>query len=353
MSENGTLVWGDIQAAPGEYETGMVKVAELSHRGPVMMPVMIVNGTKPGPRLWLNGTIHGDELNGPMAIRNVLPKLDPAKLAGAVIATPISNPLAFQARQKNTPQDSLDMDMQFPGDPNGTLSQRLAHLLFEQIRRMATHLVDFHTLGTPYDALPYTVFKRPPAASADVCDQAERMARMFGGTAHCRVDLGGNLNELPGNVAGFLDVQCLKHGIPAFMTELGSGGHIQPDMVSFGEQGIFALLRDLEMWPEAPDASEASDASAGSEAAPHSQTITITRRRFLYADHGGIVIDSAPSGSVVKPGELVCRIVDMFGTVQEIRADQEMYIIASRKNPPVDTGDRVAFVGIEWQEDGE
>ncbi|GIQ65238.1 hypothetical protein PACILC2_38060 [Paenibacillus cisolokensis] len=341
MSADRTIAWGEVEAAPGEFAAGMVKVAELSHRGPILMPVMIVNGARPGPCLWLNGAVHGDELNGPMAIRNLLPKLDPQKMAGAVIATPISNPLAFQARQKNTPQDGLDMDMQFPGDPNGTLSQRLAHHLFEQIRRLATHLVDFHTLGTHYDALPYTVFKRLPSASAEVCDQAERLARVFGGTAHCRVDLGGSLNELPGNVAGFLDVQCLKHGIPAFMTELGSGGHIQPDMVSFGERGIASILHELGIWPEAP------------AAAPQARSITITRRRFLYADHGGLVVDSAPSGSVVKRGELVCRIVDMFGTVQEIRAEQDMYIIASRKNPPVDTGDRVAFVGLEWQEDEE
>lgn len=343
MSEDRNIAWGELEAAPGEYAAGMVKVAELSHGGSVQMPVMIVNGTKPGPRLWLNGAIHGDELNGPMAIRGLLPRLDPQKLAGAIIATPISNPLAFHARQKNTPQDGLDMDMQFPGDAKGTLSQRLAHLLFEQIRRLATHLIDFHTLGTPYDALPYTVFKRMPAAETDVCDQAERMARVFGGTAHCRVDLGGNLNELPGNVAGFLDVQCLKHGIPAFMTEIGSGGHIQPDMVAFGERGIMAVLHDLGMWPEKPDALETASAA---------KPLTLTRRRFLYADHGGIVTDSAPSGSIVKQGELICRIVDMFGTVQEVRAEQDTYIIASRKNPPVDTGDRVAFVGIEWQEDG-
>lgn len=344
MSGDRVITWGELTAAPGEFKAGMVKVAELSHRGTVEMPVLIANGAKPGPRLWLNGAVHGDELNGPMAMRNLLPQLDLNKLSGAVIATPISNPLAFHAKQKNTPQDGLDMDMLFPGDPNGTLSQRLAHLLFEQIRRLATHLIDFHTLGTFYDALPYTVFKRLPGSAADVCDQAERMARAFGGTAHCRVDLGGSLSELPGNVSGFLDVQCLKHDIPAFMAEIGSGGHIQPDMVSFGERGIMAVLHDLGMWPEAPGEPELAACAS---------PLTITKRKFLYADHGGLVTDSAPSGRIVKQGDLICRIVDMLGTVQEVRAEQDTYIIATRKNPPVDTGDRVAFVGIEWQEDGQ
>jgi predicted deacylase len=350
MSRENTIEWGELKASPGQYVTGMVKVAQLSNGGVIQMPVLIVNGAKPGPRLWLNGAIHGDELNGPMAIRNLLPRLDPQKLSGAVIATPISNPLAFHARQKNTPQDGLDMDMQFPGDPKGTLSQRLAHLLFEQIRVTATHLIDFHTLATPFDAQPYTVFKRLPAASSDVCEQAERMARIFEGTTHCRVDLGGSVNELPGNVTGFLDVQCLLHGIPAFMAEIGSGGHIQSEMVEFGERGIEAVLHELGMWPSKPEPAKLSDElGAALLASPR----TMTRRRFLYTDHGGLVTDSAPSGTIVKQGELICRIIDMLGTIQEIRAEQDMYIIASRKNPPVDTGDRVAFVGLEWQNGGE
>lgn len=344
MKGNQTFIWGDIKAEPGQYAAGKVPVAELSHGSPVFIPVLVVNGAKPGPCLWLNGAVHGDELNGPMAIRNLLPTLDPGKLSGMVVATPISNPFAFQARQKNTPQDGLDMDMQFPGDPRGTLSQRLAHVLFEQVRAHADYLLDFHALGTPYDAKPYTVFKRVPGVADEVCDRAERMARVFGGTAHCRVDLGGNLSELPGNVKGFLDVQCLLNGIPAFMAEIGSGGHIQPDMVALGERGIVAIMHDLGMWPEPP-------VTTG-QVAPHvpEHPVTLTRRKFIYTDRGGIVTDSAPSGTFLRKGELVCRIVDMFGTVKEITADEDMYIIAHRENPPVDTGDRVAFVGVEWEE---
>lgn len=346
MRDGRTIVWGDIKAEPGQFAAGNVKVAEMSHGSPVFIPVLIVNGARPGPRLWLNGAVHGDELNGPMAIRNLLPKLDPQKLTGTVIATPISNPFAFQARQKNTPQDGLDLDMQFPGDPKGMLSQRIAHTLFTQIRSHADYLVDFHTLGTYYDAKPYTVFKRIPGTSDEICDRAERMARVFGGTAHCRVDLGGSLNELPGNVKGFLDVQCLLHGIPAFMAEIGSGGLIQPDMVELGIRGIFAIMHDLGMWPEAPETSD--------RLKPYlpERPVTLTRRKFLYTDHGGLVTDCAPSGTFVRQGELICRIVDMFGTVEDIRAEQDTYIIAIRKNPPVDTGDRVAFVGTEWKEEG-
>lgn len=333
------IQWDHLIAEPGQSVSGYVKVGELSNWATVEMPVMIVNGVEEGPVLWLNGAIHGDELNGPMAIREVFPQLDPAKLKGAVIATPVSNPYAWQARRKNTPQDELDMDMQFPGNPKGTLSQRLPYYLFEKIKTYATHLIDFHSLGTPYDALPYTVYKKVPNDQVGASEQGERMARAFGGSVHCCVDLNGNLNELPGNVAGFLDVQCLMHGIPAFMTELGSGGQIQQDMVDYGQRGIWAVLHELGMWTEAP------------EPPVHTQTKTLTKRKFIYADRGGLVVQQAPSGSIVRKGERICSIIDMFSVVQEVLAEEDTYIIASRKNPPVDAGDRVAFVGVEWRED--
>ncbi len=327
---------GHLSAARGEFVSGYLPIAEMSHGGVVSIPVFLVNGARPGPTLWLNGAVHGDELNGPMAIRSLVPGLDPQRLTGRIVATPISNPLAFQARQKNTPQDGLDLDMQFPGDPHGTLSQRMAATLFGHIRAHATHLIDCHTLGSHYQAEPYTVFKRLPDSSPEVCDEAERLARAFGATVHCRVDFGGSLSELPGNTKGFLDVQGMLHGIPAFMIEVGNGGEIDPEMVAWTERGLLAVLHALSMWPEEPEASPVTDPP------------TITRRRFLYADRGGLCVDTAPPGSVVPQGELICRIVDMMGTLQEVRAEQDVYIIARRRNPPVDQGDRIAFVGLEW-----
>lgn len=397
MSENHVISWDDIRAEAGQKASGLITVAELSHGGAVKMPVLIINGAAPGPCLWLNGAIHGDELNGPIAIRSIMHRLDPAELAGSVIATPISNPLALQARQKNTPQDGFDLDMQFPGNPEGTLSQRMAAILFGQIKRRATVLIDFHTLGSYFSALPYTVFKRVPTAEDAVCDQAEALARVFDGSAHCRVDLGGTLSELPGNVAGFLDVQCLQHGIPAFMAEIGTGGLLEREMVAFGERGIAAVLAKLGMMstaaaaalaestartaPEAaalagmaagttPEAAKTAERTAPEAEAPAvakagetpaavnaasglpERKPTVTSRRFLYANHGGLAIDMAPAGAFLQPGDRICRIVDMFGTVEDVRADQPLYVIANRRNPPVDSGDRIAFVGTVWDEEG-
>ena len=45
-------------------------------------PVLVVNGSKPGPNLCLTGAVHGDELNGIEIIRRTMYDLEPDKLSG-------------------------------------------------------------------------------------------------------------------------------------------------------------------------------------------------------------------------------------------------------------------------------
>lgn len=67
------------------------------------IPVMIVNGAKPGPNLWVQGCIHGDEYDGAWAVVELVNSLDPAELSGAFIGMPALNIGGFQARQRTNP----------------------------------------------------------------------------------------------------------------------------------------------------------------------------------------------------------------------------------------------------------
>lgn len=95
----------------------------------------------------MNGTVHGDELNGSYAAWELSRELDPEKMSGTFIVTPICNPIAFEARNKISAIDSMDMDTAFPGDPKGMLTQRIAYVIYEEIRKHAKALISFHTNG--------------------------------------------------------------------------------------------------------------------------------------------------------------------------------------------------------------
>ena len=60
------------------------------------------------------------------------------KMSGTFIVTPICNPTAFGSKEtKISAIDSMDMDTAFPGDPKGMLTQRIAYVIYEEIRKHA------------------------------------------------------------------------------------------------------------------------------------------------------------------------------------------------------------------------
>jgi hypothetical protein len=72
------------------------------------------------------------------AIRHVFHTLDPDQMIGTFIGIPVANPLAYAARTRATPSsiDGLNLARVFPGDPEGTLTRRLAHHLLALVERL-------------------------------------------------------------------------------------------------------------------------------------------------------------------------------------------------------------------------
>ena len=77
---------GGVAIPPGQRLQMDLPVARLPTATWLSLPIEVVVGRLPGPRVWLSAAIHGDELNGVEIIRRVLEKLDPDALTGAVIA---------------------------------------------------------------------------------------------------------------------------------------------------------------------------------------------------------------------------------------------------------------------------
>ena len=313
-----------------------VDVGQLAHQAVIKTPVIVVCGKKEGPTLWINGTVHGDELNGSYAAWELAGEIDTGELAGNLIVTPVCNPIAFEARNKISAIDSMDMDTAFPGDPEGMLTQRIAYIIYKEIKATATALINFHTMATPYKANPYTVRKLVPGVDKSVNDIAESMQRAFGVKTNCLVDLGGATNELPGVTNGALDITCMKDGIPAFMGEMGQGGKIEDAYVDVAKRGITNVMIVLKM--------------LSGEISEPDERVLITKRKFLRTDLGGMMRMAAAPGDTLKGGDTLYRIHYYGDHVQDIPVKTDSYIIGSRENPVVSTGDRVAFVGTEWSE---
>ncbi|HKJ20167.1 MAG TPA: succinylglutamate desuccinylase/aspartoacylase family protein, partial [Woeseiaceae bacterium] len=129
------------EIAPGSSQRLAWSATELFEGVPVSTPVLVVNGSLPGPNLCLTAAVHGDELNGIEMVRRVLHDIDPDKLSGAVIGVPIVNVQGFRRGSRYLP-DRRDLNRYFPGNPNGSAAARIAYALFTNVIAHCDALVD-------------------------------------------------------------------------------------------------------------------------------------------------------------------------------------------------------------------
>jgi len=117
---------GTASAKPGEISTGRLEVGEGRDGGTVGLPVAVVNGARDGDRLYLQAASDGDEVNGVGVVTQVVPRLDPASLAGSVIVVGIVNYHGFLVGEHRNPIDDTKLNRSYPGSHDGTSSERIA-----------------------------------------------------------------------------------------------------------------------------------------------------------------------------------------------------------------------------------
>ncbi len=82
---------------PGKAARIALDFCELADGARIKIPAIVANGTRPGPRLYIGATIHGDEVVGAAIVAKLMAEIDPEALAGSIVAIPVQHPLAFQA----------------------------------------------------------------------------------------------------------------------------------------------------------------------------------------------------------------------------------------------------------------
>jgi predicted deacylase len=132
---------------PGAKGHGCIVLPEFFADGQsVEIPFIVVNGSRPGSRLYIQVAQHGSEVQGLDAVRRLLEKLDEAEMAGELVYC-LPNPLAFRESSRATIFDPApgDMNRVWPGSPSGSPVERMAHAVWTKLVSGADAVVDLHT----------------------------------------------------------------------------------------------------------------------------------------------------------------------------------------------------------------
>ncbi len=268
-----------------------IPVTTLASGRELFLPLHRLEGRAAGPTLGLSAVVHGDEPLTNEIVRRVLEAVDPAELRGTILAVPVANPLAFEALTRHTPIDQLDMNRNFPGSPNGWLSEQIAHVLATRFVAQLDVHVDLHTGG---------VF--PTVDYVYIFDRSRELSVAFGSTY---------LFEPPQPYQGTFAVPAAQKGIPFFTAEVGGGSFLDAHYIEHGVRGVMNVLRQLKMID-------------GDIIRPATQTI-VTEMAVIRPRVGGVLypeIGLDMLGKEVAGGTLLGRVVSpySFETLEEIRA---------------------------------
>ena len=299
---------GDREITPGERCRLELPVARLPTGTRVSLPVEVVHGRRPGPRVWLSGAIHGDEVVGVQIIQRVMAEVDPEALAGAVIAVPIVNVFGFLQESRYLP-DRRDLNRSFPGSKKGSLASRLARLFMDEIVGRCGYGIDFHAGSDDRTNLPQI--------RTDLDDpESRRCAEAFGApvTVHARLR-DDSLRQA-----------ASEEGVHVLLFEGGEPRRFTPDAVQAGVAGTRRVLGELGML------------DADVEPAP--ATCFSRRTRWVRASRSGLLHLAVSLGDRVTKGQRLGRITDSFGEVlAHGRASAAGVVIGLTLNPLVNRGD--------------
>lgn len=269
-----------VGAAAGTVE---IKIGSVGRDGPVAL---------------ITAGIHGDE--GPWsawAINQLLDQTPLDDLVGTLRIVPCTNPLAMEADARCAPLDALDLNRVWPGNANGSHTERLAALLATHAVDGSDTIIDLHGGGSwCVNAFVFSNASWPEGAAA------------FGAPFSVDMDQRATTNRGLG-ISGY----ARQQGAKMVSVEFGGRG---PDEAQWAQRLAAGLRRALTACGVLkPDES----------IPPPLEAIAVQPSQVLRPAQGGVLkpaVDHTQIGTLVPEGTLLGSLVDpaIFAMLEEFRA---------------------------------
>ena len=260
------------------------------------------------PSVTVVAGLHGTELNGVHAVNLLVAPLSLSRLKGTVNLFPVVNSFGMDQGTKRWPFDDRDINHAFPGDPQGSAVQRIAHALLEHTA--ADICLDVHSASPQMCELPQV---RVPLSGREV-----ELARAMQLPVVWR--RAGDRLEATGLVGAWRNA-----GRAALHLLGGRGGTLDVEHAGQIADGVLRLLHHLGILAIPPDPG---------------QTLVDTTRagvRYHYGALGGFWVPEVQVGDRVAPGHLLGKVTEVVGgnLLEEVRADRSGTVVTLRTYPIV------------------
>ena len=320
-----------LEVPAGERISGKLPVNGGVDGVETFIPVTVFHGRDSGPVLSLIAGIHGSEYSPIISMQRLPELLDPQAMAGTLIIVHIANLPAFQGRSVYFgPDDLKNLNRSFPGKADGTVTERIAFTLSEEIMPLSDYLIDIHSGDGNESLRPSYSAYYAEAGGTEVVGQSRRLAVAFG--LETIVQFSGSYSSLDDAI--YTSAQSVTRGIPSIDVESGELGVIDDVFIDPITDGAMSVLRELGM-------------VAGEPIVP-ANPLFISDRARVYSEYEGIWHKNmlVQTGDYVTEGTELGVITDYFGKeLQTVVAPASGILLILFGTPPVNVDDNIAVIG--------
>ena len=307
--------WPGRKIAPGEQADLKLTVSKSYGGTSMRIPIHVWRGKDPGPTVFISAAVHGDEINGTGTIRQIIQERPFELQAGSLVLVPVVNILGFEQLTRYSP-DRRDLNRSFPGSKAGSLTSRLADVIFRNIVARCDYGIDLHTA-----AVRRTNY---PNARADMeQDATARLATLFGAEL---------LLNTPGP-EGSLRRESVRVGCATMILEAGEVWKVEPAVVEYTLRGIQNVLVGLKM--------------IEGEIVDPAFRVVAEETKWMRAEKGGFLKFHVGPGATVDRGQPIATNTSLAGEdLNTILAPQDAIVLGMTTLPAVSPGDPVAHLAF-------
>ncbi|MHB8499664.1 MAG: M14 family metallopeptidase [Candidatus Acidiferrales bacterium] len=327
FAQRSAFTVGTASAAPGQKADGYIEVPAGVDAG-TNIPVVVVNGAKPGPVLALVTGAHGTEYVSIIAVEKLIGEFDPAQISGTVILLPLVNIASFEQKVPHVnPIDHKSMNRYYPGRMDGTQTDRVLYMITKDVVDRCDYLIDYHGGDLDENLRPYAYWG---AVGKEEQDRISKQMVLAFGLDHIII-----WSERPSDPADtrYLDNTASLRGKPSIVVEAGHAGTVETDDVALLVNGTLSTMRFLKMIPGEPHYIE--------------NPVWLGKVVDVISDGPGIWYPLVQRGTYVQEGMKIGYVTDYFGKViLDARAPAAGVILHINAVPSLKKGDNIADIGV-------
>jgi predicted deacylase len=311
---------------PGKQLSFSIPVS--SGKDSTIIPLTVLHGAKAGPVLLVTAGVHGYEYPPILAAQQFAKQLNPAQMSGTIVVVHHANLPSFLGRSiAYNPQDGKNLNRVFPGKADGTITERLAWIIGNELIEKCDYMVDVHAGDAQNDLMPYAgyynYYDKP-----ELSEKGRKLAVALGFETIVKFGNEQSLKE----ASIYCSREAITRGIPAVDIECGRYGMAEPQFVNLILKALDNVSKSLQI--------------VNGEPRPALKQQYIEKRTSIDSKHTGFFSSDNKAGQHIVKGSKIGQITDLFGNhLEDVISPVDGIILYMNATPPISKGENLFSIG--------